>query len=193
MMALVVANRRTQVVAGGVAVGFDDQPRREIVRRQDRSLARGSGPAPERCRARARCRSREPTSGRGSSRCRRRRLACPGSWRASPAGPRPARGCPRGGRASGGRWIETTFEPVIKIGAEPVRGDLGRQVLVGRRQQPGLKRDRARRADRQDFLVLDRPQQLGLGRPRQLADLVEKDGPAARPRRTTRRGRDRPR
>ena len=69
-------------------------------------------------------------------------------------------------------------QTVIKISAEPVRGDLGRQVFVGRRQQPGLKRERAGRTDRQDFLVLDRPQQLGLGRPVQLADLVEKDRPA---------------
>ena len=82
---------------------------------------------------------------------------------------------------SGGQVDRDHVEPVIQVGAEPVGGDLGGQVLVGRRQQPGLERDRPGRPDRQDFLVLDRPQQLGLGRPRQLADLVEEDrAPAGR-------------
>ena len=40
---------------------------------------------------------------------------------------------------------------------------------------PGLERDRPGRADGQDLLVLDRAQQLGLGRTGQLADLVEED------------------
>ncbi len=81
--------------------------------------------------------------------------------------------------AQRGQVDRDDVQAVIKIGAEPVGGNLGREVFVGRRQQPGLKGDRASRPDRQDFLVLDRPQELGLGRPRQLADLVEKDSPPA--------------
>ena len=54
-------------------------------------------------------------------------------------------------------------EPVIQILAEPFGGDLSQEILVGRGYQPGLKRDGPGRADGQHILVLDRPQQLGLG------------------------------
>ena len=66
---------------------------------------------------------------------------------------------------SGGQVDRDDVEPVVQVGAEPAGGDLGGEVLVRRRDHPRLERDRPGRADRQDLLVLDRAEQLRLGRP----------------------------
>ncbi len=71
-------------------------------------------------------------------------------------------------------------EPIVEVGAESVGRHFGTELLVGRREQPRLKRDGVIGANGQDFLVLDRPQQFGLGRAGQLTDFVEEDRSPAR-------------
>ena len=65
-------------------------------------------------------------------------------------------------------------EAVIEIAAETAGRRLDGEVAVGRGNHADVGLSRLERADALDFAVLDRAQQLGLQRQRQLADLVEK-------------------
>src|SRR5207244_10912833 len=71
-------------------------------------------------------------------------------------------------------------EAVPEILAEAARRDRRLQILIGRRDQPDVHLDRPRAADALELVVLERAQQLRLQRRRELADLVEEDGPPFR-------------
>ena len=124
---------------------------------------------------------------RGSWRCPRRRRACPGVRACLARSTATSSGMSSRRSRSGGRWIDDDVEPVVQVGAEPAGGDLGGQVLVRRRHQPGLERHRAGRADGQDLLVLDGPEQLRLGRPA-TARRSRRGRPCPRPAATNRPG-----
>ena len=64
-------------------------------------------------------------------------------------------------------------EPVVQVLPELAGQHLGAEVLVGRTQQPHVDRLLADGAHRPHRALLDRAQQLGLHRQRQVADLVE--------------------
>ena len=110
VLALVVADGGAEVVAGrrrGSAL--DDQAGREVVGRQDRARRPGSRRVPGRCPARGRSPSRGRPSGRGSSRCRRRRRACPGCVACLASRTATSSGMSSRRSRRGGRWIETTL------------------------------------------------------------------------------------
>ena len=72
-------------------------------------------------------------------------------------------------------------QPVMRqVLAEPARLDVGDQVPVASPRSSGRRPCRASRADRLDFTVLQRAQQLDLRRQRQFADLIEKQRAAVR-------------
>jgi len=60
----------------------------------------------------------------------------------------------------------------VQVGAEPSFGDLGCEIAVGSRDDADIDRNRLGRADRQNFTLLERTQQLRLQRKRQFGDLV---------------------
>ena len=74
---------------------------------------------------------------------------------------------------SGGSAIGKTFEPVVEVGAEAARGDLGVQVAVRRGDDAHVDAQAARAADALELALLQHAQQLRLRLERQLADLVE--------------------
>jgi hypothetical protein len=79
---------------------------------------------------------------------------------------------------SGGIVTLTTLRRVPEVLAEAPRRDLGRQVAVRRRDDPDVDATVRVSADALELVVLQRAQQLGLERRRELADLVEEDGAA---------------
>ena len=70
------------------------------------------------------------------------------------------------------------IEAVEKIVAELTRLDHRTQVAIGRCDQANINRIGTRRPDRLNLMRLDRAQQFGLQAQRQLADLVQEQGPA---------------
>jgi hypothetical protein len=68
-------------------------------------------------------------------------------------------------------------EPVIEVEPEGAARDVGAEVAVGGGQEADIDRDRPGAADVQHLARLDRAQELGLQRRRQLADLVEQQLP----------------
>ena len=66
-------------------------------------------------------------------------------------------------------------EPEEQIFAEPPRGNGGAQPAIGRRDEPDIDLHRRRAADPLEPLLLERAQNFGLQRQRQIADLVEKE------------------
>jgi hypothetical protein len=68
-----------------------------------------------------------------------------------------------------------------QILAELLRLDHGLQTPVSRRDDPDINGDGVVAPDPLDLPVLKYPQQTDLGRGQKLADLVQEDGPAARP------------
>src|SRR5271157_6483802 len=71
-------------------------------------------------------------------------------------------------------------QAIVQVLSEPAGGDLRQQVLVGRSDQPGVKRYWPGCADGQDFLVLDGTKELGESGLVELANLVEEDCPPPR-------------
>ena len=69
-------------------------------------------------------------------------------------------------------------EAVEQVLAEPAGGDLLRQVAVGGRDDAGVGAEGLGPADALELALLEDAEDLGLGRQRQLADLVEEDGAA---------------
>ena len=70
-------------------------------------------------------------------------------------------------------------EPVVEVVPEALLHDLRFEVPVGRGDYPRRDRYRAIATQPRDFAVLQHAQQLGLGRRRELADLVQEDGAGA--------------
>ena len=70
-------------------------------------------------------------------------------------------------------------EPEVQVLAECLLRDLLLQILVGGGDDPRPHRDRGVGPEGGDNFFLEDPQQLGLQRDRQAADLVEKQGPLA--------------
>ena len=66
-------------------------------------------------------------------------------------------------------------DAVIQVAAEPLGGDLGQQIAVGRGQHVHVHPARRGGADALDFAGFEDAQQLGLDAERQLTDLVEED------------------
>ena len=79
---------------------------------------------------------------------------------------------------SGARCQRDDVEAPVEIGAEAAGGDFGGEIAVGAGDDADVDRLGAVRADRQDFALLQRAQQLGLERERHLGDLVEQQGAA---------------
>ncbi len=71
-------------------------------------------------------------------------------------------------------------QPVEEVLAEQARGDLGREVLVRRRDEADVERARLERAEPEDGPLLEDAEELRLDRERHVADLVEEDGAARR-------------
>ena len=69
-------------------------------------------------------------------------------------------------------------EAPVEIGAEAAGGDFGGEVAIGAGDDAHVDRLGADRADRQDLALLQRAEQLGLERERDLGDLVEQQGAA---------------
>ena len=66
-------------------------------------------------------------------------------------------------------------QPVIEVAAEMADADLLVEIAVGRGDDARVDRNGFRRADGDDFAVLQRPQELDLRRRRRLADFVEEE------------------
>ena len=66
-------------------------------------------------------------------------------------------------------------EPVVQIAAEVAGANLLVEIAVRRRDDARVDRQRLRRADGNDFAMLQRAQQLHLRGRRRLADLVEEE------------------
>ena len=69
-------------------------------------------------------------------------------------------------------------QAVVQVLAEPAGGDLLGQVAVGGRDDAGVGAEGLGPADPLELALLEDAEDLGLGRQRQLADLVEEDRPA---------------
>ena len=76
---------------------------------------------------------------------------------------------------SGGTKIGITLRRKYRSSRNRPRADLGRQVLVRRRDHPHVDLDARRAADRLDRLLLQHAQHLGLRLQAHVADLVEED------------------
>ena len=74
-----------------------------------------------------------------------------------------------------GRVQADHVEPVVQVLAEPAGADQGLEVLVGRRQDPDVDRDRLRAADPLEGHLLEHAEQLGLDLEVDVADLVEEE------------------
>ena len=66
-------------------------------------------------------------------------------------------------------------EPVEQVRPEPLRLHFQFEILVGRSNHPYVHRPRDRRADAQEFAVLEDAEEFHLRRERQLADFIEED------------------
>jgi hypothetical protein len=83
------------------------------------------------------------------------------------------------GALAQGRQVDADdAEPVEQVLAEAPGPDLVLEVAVGRRDDPDVDLDRLARPDPPDLALLEGAQQLGLEIERQLAELVEEQGPA---------------
>jgi hypothetical protein len=71
-------------------------------------------------------------------------------------------------------------EPVVEVGAEAVRVDLGVEVTVARGDDPDVDGTALGAADALDLAAIDGAEELGLEVERELADLVEEQGAARR-------------
>src|SRR5580658_3768004 len=72
-------------------------------------------------------------------------------------------------------------EPVVKIRPEFSRCDLGPQIAIGGRQDTDVDGDGICPSDAFEFALLQHAQKRDLGLRRDIADLVQKDGPAVCP------------
>ena len=79
---------------------------------------------------------------------------------------------------SGGRADRKDVEPIEEIGPESPALHRGVEIPVGRRDDPHVHLDRGGPADPLELALLQHPEQLDLEIERQIADLVEEDGPA---------------
>ncbi len=66
-------------------------------------------------------------------------------------------------------------QPVVEIAAEVADANLLVEIAIRRRDDARVDRNRLRRADGNDFAMLQRAQQLDLRRRRRLADFVEEE------------------
>ena len=81
---------------------------------------------------------------------------------------------------SGGMVIGKHRQAEVEILAEPPRRDRRAQLAVGRRDEPHVDLHQRGAADALEPLLLERAQDLGLQRQRQLANLVEEQRAAMR-------------
>src|SRR5229473_3314418 len=81
--------------------------------------------------------------------------------------------------ASGGTRIGTT-ERVIEVLPEPAGGDVGLEIAPGGGHDAHIDTDPRAAADPLEGLVDQHPEDLVLGLPRHLRDLVDEQGPAVR-------------
>ena len=72
------------------------------------------------------------------------------------------------------------IQPVVEVFAKFAFGDALLEVCVGGCQHADVDALRPRLAEGHDFMLLQKSQQLGLHVERQIADLVEEEGPARR-------------
>src|SRR5580658_658884 len=72
-------------------------------------------------------------------------------------------------------------EPVVKIRPELSRSDRRPQIAIGGRQHTDVDRDGMRPSYAFEFALLQHAQKRDLSLRRDIADLIQKDGPAVRP------------